>query len=116
MDQPHSSISHLGDPGPDPLVITSVSSMATVPTFKLNEAWMMSLQNENQSIVNRLSQLDSSLQFIDERGDLIDLIAVEKCMTMEEQNEQSAILSSPKHRDFYLLLQRKLKCMIQFNI
>ena len=71
------------------------------------------MQNENQSIVNRLSQLDSSLQFIDERRDLLDLIVVEKCTTIEEQNEQNAILASPKHRDFYLLLQRKLKCMIQ---
>ena len=53
------------------------------------------------------------MQFIDERRELIDLIVVEKCMTMEEQNEQSDILSSPKHRDFYLLLQRKLKCMIR---
>ena len=71
------------------------------------------MQNENQSIVNRLSQLDSSLQFIDERRDLLDLIVVEKCTTIEEQNEQNAILASPKHRDFYLLLQRKLKCMIK---
>ena len=56
--------------------------------------------------------MDSSIKFIDERRDLIDLIVVEQCMTIEEQDEQRAILASPKHRDFYLLLQRKLKCMI----
>ena len=83
------------------------------PAFDLNEACILSLQDENQLIVDRLSQLDSSIQFIDERRDLLDLIAVEKCMTIEEQNEQRAILASPKHRDFYLLLQRKLKCMIK---
>ena len=112
-DQPQSLISNLGAVDPNPLVLTSVSSMATVPTFKLNEAWMMSLQNENQLFVDTLNRLDSSLQFIDERRDLLELIVVEKCTTMEEQNEQRAILASPNHRDFYLLLQRKLKCMIQ---
>ena len=74
---------------------------------------MMSLQNENHLFVDTLNRLDSSLQFIDERRDLLELIVVEKCTTMEEQNEQRAILASPNHRDFYLLLQRKLKCMIQ---
>jgi hypothetical protein len=87
--------------------------MATVPTFKLNETWMISLQKENQQLVDKLTELDSSIQFFDERRDLLDQIVVEKCMTIEEQNEQRAILASPKHRDFYLLLQRKLKCMIQ---
>ena len=70
------------------------------------------MQNENQQLVDKLSQMDSSIKFIDERRDLIDLIVVEQCMTIEEQDEQRAILASPKHRDFYLLLQRKLKCMI----
>ena len=73
---------------------------------------MLSLKDENQRIANKLNQLDSSSRFIEERRDLLDLIVVEKCTAIDEQNEQSAILASPKHRDFYLLLQRKLKCMI----
>ncbi len=81
--------------------------------FELDEACLLSLQDENQLIVDKLRRLDSSIQFIDERRDLLDLIVVEKCMTIEEQDEQSAILASPKHRDFYLLLQRKLKCAIK---
>ena len=70
------------------------------------------MKDENQRIANKLNQLDSSSRFIEERRDLLDLIVVEKCTAIDEQNEQSAILASPKHRDFYLLLQRKLKCMI----
>ena len=98
---------------PHQLVLSSVSSTESVPAFKLNEAWMQSLQIENRQLVSRLSQLDSSLQFIAERREMLDLIVVEKCMTIEEEDEQSAILESPDHRDFYLLLQRKLKCMIR---
>ena len=94
-------------------MITSVSRNLSVPAFELNEAWVLSLQKENQQLVDKLSELDNSIRFIDERRDLLDLIVVEKCMTIEEHDEQSAILSSPQHRDFYLLLQRKLKCMIK---
>ena len=72
------------------------------------------LQDENQQLIDKLKELDTSIQFIDGRRDLLDLCyAVEKYHTMEEQIEQSAILSSPLHRDFYLLLQRKLECMIK---
>jgi hypothetical protein len=83
----------------------------------LNEAWisdlMLSLQSENQQLIQMLDQIGGSMQYIDERRDILDLIIVEKCNTIEEQEEQSAILASSLHRDFYLLLQRKLKCMVK---
>ena len=106
-------ISNLGTIDPNPLVLTSVSSSASMPAFELNESWMLTLKDENQQLVDKLSQWDSSIHFIEEQRDLLDLIVVEKCMTIVEEDEQSAILASPKHRDFYLLLQRKLKCMIK---
>jgi hypothetical protein len=74
---------------------------------------MSKLKDENEELIEKLNQMGSSVQFIDERRDILDIIVIEKCDTIEEYNEQSAILASPKHRDFYLLLQRKLKCMIK---
>ena len=81
--------------------------------YKLNNDLMTKLQDDNQQLVDMLGKFGTSVQFIEERRDLIDLIVVEKCLTIEDRNEQSAILASPDHRDFYLLLQRKLKCMIK---
>lgn len=85
--------------------------------FKLNEKslfdLMLSLQIENQQLIDKLSRIGSSSQYIDERRAIFDLIAFEKCATLEEQDEQNAILFSPLHQDFYILLQRKLKCMIK---
>ena len=139
----------------DTLVLTIDSSKAASRAFELNEQWMTKLQDCNQQLVDILSRLDSSIQlveeqrslldlivvdkcmtieeqderiqqlvdkftgmdssiqFIEERRDLLDLIVFEKCMTIDEQNEQSAIMADPKHRDFYLLVQQKLKCMIK---
>ena len=82
-----------------------------------NEKWildlMLSLQVENQQILDKLSQIDSSHQYFDDRHTILNLIVVEKCKTLEEQEEQNAILSCSLHRDFYILLQQKLKCMIK---
>ena len=74
---------------------------------------MTKLQDDNQNLLDMLTQFGSSVQFIEERRDIVDMIVVEKCITIKEQAEQVAILSSPNHRDFYLLFQRKLKCMIK---
>ena len=87
--------------------------VSTLLAYEVNEDWMTKLQGENERLLDMLHQVGSSVQFIDERRDILDLIVVEKCISIEEQAEQCAILSSPQHRDFYLLLQRKLKCMIK---
>jgi ankyrin repeat protein len=89
--------------------LNSQSSFA----YELNDGGMTKLQDDNQNLLDMLTQFGSSVQFIEERRDIVDMIVVEKCITIKEQAEQVAILSSPNHRDFYLLFQRKLKCMIK---
>ena len=107
----------------DPPLVTntidasSAHSQQSSKNFKQNEKWifdlMQSLQIENQQIIDKLSRIDRSHQYIEERREILDFIVVEKCESLEEQEEQNAILSSLLHRDFYILLQRKLKCMIK---
>ena len=55
---------------------------------------------------------DRTIEFLGERSTLLDLMLVEKCITLKDIKEQNAILSSPEHGDFYILLQQRLKCMI----
>jgi hypothetical protein len=97
----------------DILIQKSDSNNVSSQIYELNEHWISILRDENQQLIDKLHQLGNSVQFIDERRNILDLVCVEKCSTIEEQIEQSAILASPLHRDFYLLLQRKLKCMIK---
>lgn len=48
----------------------------------------------------------------EEHQDVIRIIIAEKCKTKEEEAEREAILASPGYGEFYLLLVRKLYCMI----
>ena len=74
---------------------------------KENRKWM-SLYEKNQQEIPNTSSPWSSV----EHGELLDHVLGEKLSDHRDEIERQAILSHTTHRDFYLLLTRKLCCMI----
>lgn len=96
---------------------------------KLNEAKLLEmmdiLQKENQKLmhlfernsalnmsVSQQGTTNSSSWLNDERQELLNQMLGEKFSDHRDEQERQAILANPSNRDFYLLLTRKLYCMI----
>jgi hypothetical protein len=68
--------------------------------------------NDNEQIMNVLDSINITNQFTMEHCNILDVMIGEKLINIQDINEQQAILESSVHRDFYILLTRKLYCMI----
>jgi hypothetical protein len=96
---------------------------------KLSEAKLLEmmdkLQKENQKLMNLFEKhsslnadkkeqgtIQTSSLLTDEKQELLDELLDEKFSHHRDNLERQAILSNPTHREFYLLLTRKLYCMI----
>jgi hypothetical protein len=102
-------------------IIRNISSIdkriiSFMENFVLNESTidelMQCYEKNNQYILNALDTINTTNQFTPESCTILQQLIVEKCNTQKDIIEQQAILDSPKHRDFYILLNRKLYCMI----
>jgi hypothetical protein len=96
---------------------------------KLSEAKLLEmmdkLQKENQKLMNLFEKhsslnadkkeqgtIQTSSLLTDEKQELLDELLDEKFSHHRDNLERQAIMSNPTHREFYLLLTRKLYCMI----
>ena len=100
-----------------------------IPQPKVNEAKLLDMldkvQKENQILMNLFEKksafsiyksqqgaTNTSSWLTDERRDHLDKLLGEKFSDHRDEIERQTILANPMHRDFYLLLTRKLYCMI----